>query len=461
MRRCLVPLLIALLGVPLVAPVGHAQGNAEPVREAQSARITVPYRQFKLANGLNVILHRDTRVPVVAVNVWYHVGSANEKPGRTGFAHLFEHLMFEGSKNVKEGVFDTLLEGAGGDNNGSTTNDRTNYVIDVPKNALDLALFLESDRMAYLLDTMTPERVDGQRDVVKNERRQSYENRPYGMASIELDKMLWPPTHPYSWPTIGYMEDLTAASHADVVAFFKKYYAPNNASLVIAGDIDFDRTKALVEKWFGEVPAGSVVEPIAPPAAILTEVKKKALTDRVSLPRLYLAWLTPRVYAPGDAALDMASSVLAGGKNSRLYKRLVYDMQIAQDVSAYQASGALGSSFQIVATARQGHTAAELQSAIDDELGKLRREAPTTREVQRAINQMESSFYRRMERVGGFGGKADQLNAYYAAGGGPDYFAEDLARYTSLAPSDVQAAIIEWLPPDRRVELVVEPEAKK
>ena len=463
MRRCQVLLLVALLGSPLAGTVGHAQRSAEPGREAQaqSTRITVPYRQFKLANGLNVILHQDKRVPVVAVNVWYHVGSANEKPGRTGFAHLFEHLMFEGSKNVKEGVFDTLLEGAGGDNNGSTTNDRTNYVIDVPKNALDLALFLESDRMAYLLDTMTPERVDGQRDVVKNERRQSYENRPYGMASIELDKMLWPPTHPYSWPTIGYMEDLTAASHADVVAFFKKYYAPNNASLVIAGDIDFDRTRALVEKWFGEVPGGSVVEPIAPPAAILTEVKKKTLTDRVSLPRLYLAWLTPRVYAPGDAALDMASSVLAGGKNARLYKRLVYDMQIAQDVSAYQASGALGSSFQIVATARQGHTAAELQSAIDDEIGKLRREAPTTREVQRAINQMEASFYRRMERVGSFGGKADQLNAYYAAGGGPDYFAEDLARYTSLAPSDVQAAIIEWLPPDRRVELVVEPEAKK
>jgi zinc protease len=461
MRRCQVLLLVALVGPLLAATVGHAQRSAEPGREAQSTRITVPYRQFTLANGLNVILHQDKRVPVVAVNVWYHVGSANEKPGRTGFAHLFEHLMFEGSKNVKEGVFDTLLEGAGGDNNGSTNNDRTNYVIDVPKNALDLALFLESDRMAYLLDTMTPERVNGQRDVVKNERRQSYENRPYGMASIELDKMLWPPTHPYSWPTIGYMEDLTAASHADVVAFFKKYYAPNNASLVIAGDIDFDRTKALVEKWFGEVPGGSVVEPIAPPAAILTEVKKKTLTDRVSLPRLYLAWLTPRVYAPGDAALDMASSVLAGGKNARLYKRLVYDMQIAQDVSAYQASGALGSSFQIVATARQGHTAAELQSAIDDELGKLRREAPTTREVQRAINQMEASFYRRMERVGSFGGKADQLNAYYAAGGGPDYFAEDLARYTSLAPSDVQAAIIEWLPPDRRVELVVEPEAKK
>jgi len=450
MRRCLFLLCVVLLGVLHVAQLS-----------AQSTRITVAYRQFTLPNGLNVILHRDTRVPVVAVNVWYHVGSANEKPGRTGFAHLFEHLMFEGSKNVKEGVFDTLLEGAGGDNNGSTTNDRTNYIIDVPKNALELALFLESDRMGYLLDTMSPERVNGQRDVVKNERRQSYENQPYGMASIELDKLLWPPTHPYSWPTIGYMEDLTAASHADVVEFFKKYYAPNNASLVIAGDIDLDRTRALVEKWFGEVTGGSAVEPVAPPAAILTSVKKKTLTDRVSLPRLYLAWLTPRAYAPGDAALDMVSSVLAGGKNSRLYKRLVYDTQMAQDVSAYQASGAIGSSFQIVATARQGHTIAELQTAIDDELGKLRRDPPTTRELQRAINQMEASFYRRMERVGGFGGKADQLNAYYAAGGGPDYFAEDLARYTSLSVADVQAAALEWLPLDRRVELIVEPEAKK
>ena len=313
----------------------------------------------------------------------------------------------------------------------------------------------------YLLDTMSPERVNGQRDVVKNERRQSYENRPYGQASIELDKMLWPANHPYNWPTIGYMEDLTAASYEDVVEFFKKYYAPNNASLSIAGDIDLDATQKLVEKWFSDIPGGKPVEPIAPPAAILTGVKKQTLTDRVQLPRVYLAWLTPRVFAPGDAALDMASSVLTGGKNSRLYKRLVYDTQIAQDVNAVQASGAIGSSFQIVATARPGHTVDELQKAIDEELARLRREPPDAREVQRAINQMEASFYRRMERVGGFGGKADQLNSYFVAGGGPDYFAEDLARYTSLSPSDVQAAIIDWLPPDRRVELVVLPEGKK
>src|SRR5688500_11179157 len=345
MSRRLAVIALMLLAVPL---------DAQSPAPAAPPSIQVPFRQFQLPNGLNVILHQDKTVPVVAVNVWYHVGSANEKPGRTGFAHLFEHLMFEGSKNVPEGQFDILLEAAGANNNGSTNNDRTNYVIDLPSNALELALFLESDRMAYLLDAMPPEQVNSQRDVVKNERRQSYENRPYGMASLELDKMLWPAGHPYSWPTIGHMEDLTAASHDDVVAFFKTYYAPNNATLVVAGDIDLDKTQALVEKWFAEIPRGTRVPPIALPPAQLTEVKRQTLTDQVRLPRLYLGWLTPRTYAPGDAALDVVSSVLTGGKNSRLYKRLVYDTQIAQDVSAFQQSGTLGSSFLIVATARPG-----------------------------------------------------------------------------------------------------------
>jgi len=474
MRRPHVVLAVVLAVIPLSAqspnPSSFEPGQSRPAAAArssetaspsQSTRLEVPYRLFTLANGLTVILHQDRTVPVVAVNVWYHVGSANERRGRTGFAHLFEHLMFEGSKNVKEGEFDTLLEGAGGNNNGSTTNDRTNYVIDVPSNALELALYLESDRMAYLLDAMSPERVNGQRDVVKNERRQSYENRPYGMAEIELDSMLWPENHPYNWPTIGSMEDLTAASYQDVVDFFKKYYAPNNASLVLAGDIDLDRTEALVHKWFDEVPRGAPVEPVAPPAAILTSVKKKTITDRVRLPRLYLAWITPRALAPGDAALDVVSSVLAGGKNSRLYKRLVYDTQMAQTVTAFQQSGALGSTFVITATARPGKSIADIEKVIDEELDRLRRQPPEAREVERAVNGIEASFYRAMERVGGFGGKADQLNAYYTAGGGPDYFAEDLARYTSLAPSDAQAAAIGWLPADRRVELIVEPEAQQ
>jgi zinc protease len=443
------------LALLVFAASSALQAGAQP----GEAPLEVPFRQFRLDNGLNVILHRDTSVPVVAVNVWYHVGSANEREGRTGFAHLFEHLMFEGSKDVAEGEFDTLLEAAGGSNNGSTSSDRTNYIIDIPANALELALFLESDRMGYLLDATSPTLVDGQRDVVKNERRQSYENRPYGLAELELDERLWPAGHPYHWPTIGYMEDLTAASYDDVVNFFKLYYAPNNASLVVAGDIEYDAAAKLVEKWFAEIPRGAEVAPVAPPAARLTQVERVTMKDRVRLPRLYLAWLTPRHFAPGDAALDVLASVLANGKNSRLYKRLVYDTQIAQEVTAYQSSAALGSSFQIIATARPGHTAAELQAAIDDEIERLKREPPAAREVERALNQIEASFYRQMESVGGFGGKADQLNAYFAAGGGPDFFAEDLARYEALTAGDVQSAAMEWLPLERRVELTVEPEA--
>ena len=446
---------IALTCVLLLSQaIGFAQAPAEPLQ--------VPYRQFTLPNGLTVILHQDRSVPIVAVNVWYHVGSANERPGRTGFAHLFEHLMFEGSKHVKEGEFDRLLEGAGGNNNGSTENDRTNYIIDVPSNALDLALYLESDRMGYLLDTMSPERVDGQRDVVKNERRQNYENRPYGYAFLELSKMLFPEQHPYSWPTIGYIEDLTAASHEDVVAFFKKYYAPNNASLVIAGDIDLDATQKLVEKWFSEIPKGQPVEPLAPPVApYLTDVKRKTITDQVQLPRLHLAWLTPPAYAPGDAALDIVASILSSGKNSRLFKRLVYDEQMAQNVAAFQDSQRLSGTFLIMVTARPGRTMEEIQKAIDEEIERLRREPPEAREVQRALNEIEASFYRQMERVGGFSGKAEQLNAYYFAGGDPDFFAEDLARYKAISPTDVQAAIRKWLPADRRVELIVAPEVKQ
>ena len=221
---------------------------------AQGPALSVPFTQFKLPNGLNVILHRDTSVPVVSVNVWYHVGSGNERPGRTGFAHLFEHVMFEGSMHVPEGSFDTWLEAAGGNNNGSTSNDRTNYYEDLPANALELALFLESDRMGFLLDDKAPDKINGQRDVVKNEKRQSVDNQPYGQAFIELPALLYPPGHPYSWSTIGSMEDLTAASFEDVARFFRTYYVPDNASLVIAGDIDIAATRKLVEKWFGDVP---------------------------------------------------------------------------------------------------------------------------------------------------------------------------------------------------------------
>src|SRR6266498_2473805 len=368
-------------------------------------KLDVPYTQFRLPNGLTVILHEDHSVPLVTVNMWYHVGSARERTGRTGFAHLFEHLMFMGSGHVKPGEFDSWLESTGGDNNGSTQNDRTNYWINVPANALELALFLESDRM-------------------------------------------------------GYLEDLTAASYEDVVAFFKKYYTPSNASLVVAGDIDAAAARRAVEKWFSDVKAGPLPDPMPIPAATLTAVKTKTVGDKVQLPRLYLGWLTPRHLAPGDATLDVVADVLAGGKNSRLYKRLVYDMQIAQDVSAFQASAALSSSFMVIATARPGHTAAELQKVIDAEIKKLQSEPPSAHELERSLNQIESSFYNRIERVGGFGGKADQLNSYYTETGDADWFNEDLARYRALSASDIRAAAAEFLPLDKRVELTVEPEKR-
>ena len=421
-------------------------------------KIEVPYTLFTLPNGLRVIVHEDHSVPIVTVNMWYHVGSARERPGRTGFAHLFEHLMFMGSGHVKPGEFDEWLERAGGENNGSTENDRTNYYINVPSNALELALFLESDRMAYLLDTMSPQVVDAQRDVVKNERRQSYENRPYGMADEVLGEMLFPEGHPYHWPVIGYMGDLTAATYDDVVQFFKKYYTPSNASLVIAGDIDPAKTRQLVEKWFSDVKPAPPPEPMTIPGVALTGVQKKTIADRVQLPRLYLAWVTPAHFAPGDAALDLVADTLAGGKNSRLYKRLVYDLQIAQDVAAFQQSQQLASAFQIVATPRPGHTVDEVKKVIDEELQKLQREDPTPRELERSINQIEASFYNRLERIGGFGGKGDQLNAYYTFAGDPDWFNEDLARYRAQSPSDVRAAAAQYLPLDRRVELIVEPQ---
>ncbi|MDP2885278.1 MAG: pitrilysin family protein [Ignavibacteria bacterium] len=425
---------------------------------AQELRINVPYTQFTLPNGLTVILHVDRSTPRVSVNTWYHVGSGNEKPGRTGFAHLFEHLMFMGSKNVATGKFDEWLEAAGADNNGSTTSDRTNYYEDLPSNALELALFLDSDRMGYLAEAMSPKAVDAQRDIVKNERRQSYENRPYGMSSLVLEENLYPPTHPYHWPTIGSMADLSAASFEDVVQFFKTYYSPNNASLTIAGDIDVEKTKVLVEKWFGEIPRGQPVPLIDAPPAFLAEEKRLAFEDRVQLPRLYMAWIAPALFSPGDAELDILANILTGGKNSRLYKRLVYDLQIAQDVSAFQESQKQVSSFQVVATARTGHTLAEIEKVIQEEIDRIKNEFPSKREVDRAVNQYESSFTNRLERVSG---KTDQLNAYFTATGNPDYFNEDLARYKAIDPDDVRACVQTYLRDDGRVVLSVVPKGKK
>jgi len=434
-------------------------------RQTTPPRLSVPYTKFTLPNGLTVILHEDHSVPQVAVNVWYHVGSAREKPGRTGFAHLFEHLMFEGSGHVKEGEFDTLLESAGGTNNGSTTEDRTNYYETVPSNALDIALFLESDRMGYLLDVLTPEHVNGQREVVKNERRQSYENQPYGKAYLRIPELLYPPAHPYHWPVIGYMDDLNAATAGDVTEFFKRYYAPGNASLVIAGDIDPAQVRQRVEYWFRDVkpaPEGSTVPPLTVAPAALTGVVKETMTDAVQLPRIYLCWLTPALYAPGDAALDAVSGILTGGKKSRLYERLVYDLQLAQDVEASQNSSALQSIYLIEVTARPSADPAEATLArivgiIDEELNKLRQTAPSARELERFRNGREAAFYSGLEQINQ---KADQLNGYFTMTGNPDYFAQDLGRYQALKPQDVRAAVEQWLPAGRRLELSILPERK-
>ncbi len=427
------------------------------IATAGDGRLSVPYTRFALPNGLDVVLHEDHAVPSVAVNIWYHVGSGREKPGRTGFAHLFEHIMFEGSKNVPEGKFDEWLEAAGGDNNGTTTTDRTNYFENVPSNALELPLFLESDRMGFLVDAMTPAKVDGQRDVVKNVRRQSYENRPYGLASILLSENLYPPDHPYHWPTIGSMDDLTAASFDDVVEFFKKYYVPGNASLVIAGDIDPAGARALVERWFSDVPGGNPVPPQPAPVAYLTEEKRIVHEDKVQVPRLYIAWNSPPLYAPGDAELDILASVLTAGKNSRLYKRLVYDMQIAQDVTASQASSGLASTFQIIVTARAGHGLSEIETVVNEEIRKVKAETPSQREVDRAVNQYEASFLDRLENIGT---KADLLNSYLTSTGNPDFFNEDLARYKALDPKDIQSVAVTTLRENGRVVLSIVPEGK-
>ena len=403
-------------------------------------RLSVPYEMFRLPNGLTVIVHEDHSAPIVSVNCWYHVGSGRETPGRTGFAHLFEHLMFEGSKNVPEGAFDRWLEAVGGDNNGSTQNDRTNYWENAPANALEMPLFLESDRMGFLLDAMSPAKVDGQRDVVKNERRQGVENQPYGRVEDLMPPALFPKDHPYSWPVIGSMTDLSAASYQDVVDFFKQWYGPANASLVVAGDVDAGEVRRLAEKWFSTVPKSEPVDPIVPRPVVLREEKRLVLEDAVQLPRLYVAWVTPPAFAPADAPLDAAAAVLASGKNSRLYKRLVYELQVAQDVAAVQDSNALASTFTIEVTARAGHGLEEILRLVDEELLRLQSEPPTERETTRFQNQTEAAFFDRLERVGGFGGKADQLNAYYFRTGNPDYFEEDLARYRALGPTDVQAA---------------------
>ena len=417
--------------------------------------LTLPFTKRTLANGLDVIVHEDHHVPIVAVNIWYHVGSKDERPGRTGFAHLFEHLMFEGSEHHNTGYFPPLQQ-AGGAVNGSTNTDRTNYWEVVPTSAIDLALWMESDRMGYLLPAVTPERFETQRDVVLNERRQNYENRPYGFALMAMAAALFPEDHPYHWLTIGSADDIRAMRLEDVQAFFRTYYHPANASLTLAGDIETGRAFDLAERYFGDLAPGPRPVPMRRTAELAREVRL-VLEDRVEMPRLYMAWLSPAMFGKDDAELDLLADLLANGKTSRLYRTLVYERRVALDVSAYQSSRELAGFFLLVATAAPGRSLTDIAAIIDVELQQVREAGPSESEMERARAQVEAHFMYRLQTVGGFGGKSDQLNAYNVLRGDPGIFSADLSRYREATTASVRDAARHFLGFDRRVILSVVP----
>jgi zinc protease len=398
----------------------------------------ITFTKETLANGLDVIVHEDHHAPLVAVSVWYHVGSKNERPGLTGFAHLFEHLMFEGSAHQPHGYFEPLQQ-AGGSVNGSTSADRTNYWEVVPRDAAELAIWMEADRMGWMLPAVTETRFQTQREVVLNERRQNYENRPYGLAQFALFEALFPPAHPYHWSTIGDPADLRAASLDDVHAFFQRFYHPGNASLAIAGDIDPGVAFALARRWFDEIPAGPAVAPVLTPADD-EPARRVMIYDRVELPRLHLAWRTSALFAPGDAALDLLGDILANGRTSRLYRRLILDERLVADVAAQLGSGELGGIFLMVATAAGGQSLDRIAALVQEEIARLADAGPTAEEIERDRRQAEASFVYRLQTLGGFGGRADQLNAYNVYLGTPGYFDRDLQRYLDVRADDLTNA---------------------
>lgn len=424
-------------------------------RAVIGTRMQIAHTKHTLANGLDVIIHEDHDLPIVAVNLWYHVGSKNERPGLTGFAHLFEHLMFEGSQHHDSGYFPPLQE-VGASLNGSTNADRTNYWEVVPTSGLDRALWMESDRMGWLLPALTPQKLAKQRDVVLNERRQNYENRPYGLAGIAISSALYAPTHPYHWPTIGAAEDIRAASFDDVRAFFARYYHPGNASLVLAGDIETARGLDLAQAYFGDIQAGLPVDPVSGPPDPNTGEVRLLIEDRIELPRLYLAWTSPALFADGDAAHDLVAEVLSHGRTSRLYRTLVYEKRVALDVIAVQQSREIGGLFQVIATAAPGVSLTELDTLIQQEMATLSTGGPTAEELSRSLTQAEAQFIFRLQTVGGFNGKSDQLNAYNIYMDDPGYFQADLDRYVRLTAAEVAAAAA-TLSTDRRVALSVVP----
>lgn len=404
----------------------------------------IPFTRRTLANGLDVVVHEDRALPIVAVNLWYHVGSKNEQVGRTGFAHLFEHLMFEGSAHHDSGYF-APLQRAGASLNGSTSADRTNYWEVVPVGALDLALWLESDRMGHLLPALTTKKFETQREVVLNERRQNYENRPYGMASIAIADALYDEAHPYRWPTIGFADDLRAATLDEVHTFFSTYYHPGNASLVLAGDIDTETAFDLAERYFGDIPAGPDVAPVTAPVPVLDADRCLLLEDRVELPRLYMAWHSPALFTEGDADLDLVAEILGGGKTSRLYRRLVVERRLATEVTVVQGSRELTSLFQAVATAAPDVTLDALRDAMLEEFLAVCETPVADDELARARVQAEAHFIYRLQTVGGFSGKSDQLNAYNVYCGDPGYIGRDLARYRDATAARMHDTASRWL----------------
>ena len=421
--------------------------------------MNIAYSKHTLANGLDVLIHEDRSCPIVSVNIWYHVGSKNEVPGRTGFAHFFEHLMFEGSEHYDKGYFPPL-QGAGALLNGSTNADRTNYWEVVPTSAFELALWMESDRMGFLLPALTAAKFENQRDVVLNERRQSYENRPYGLAPIAMLAALYPADHPYHWPTIGEIADLRAARVEEVREFFATYYHPANASLSIAGDVDTSEALDLVVRYFGDLAPGPAVAGVHPAPPQLVGETRLLIEDRVELPRLYLAWMSPSMFAHEDAELDLAADILANGKTSRLYRRLVYELRAATDVSAAQNSREAGGFVQVAATAAPGRTLAELERVIVEEIARLATEGPTDDEIERGRVQAEAQFIYRLQTVGGFGGKSDQLNAYNVFLKDPGFFERDLARYHEVTAESLRAAVARYLTNANRIALSVVPAGK-
>lgn len=396
--------------------------------------LDLKYEKYKLNNGLEVILYQDNSLPSVAVNIWYMVGSANETPGKTGFAHLFEHMMFQGSENIpKEGHFRFIQE-AGGNLNGSTSIDRTNYYETLPSNYLELALWLESDRMGFMLPGLTQEKLDNQKDVVMNERRQRYDNQPYGLSWEILFSNLFSEGHPYSWPTIGWMKDIEKFELDDVRNFFRTYYTPNNASLIIGGNFEIPTAKEIIEKYFCEIPSGEPIKDVIVEKQELKETKKIVHKDNVQLPRIYLAWHTDKAFSENDASLDILSEILSSGKSSRLFKSLVFDKQIAQDISSFQYSAKYAGSFIVASTAKPNVDLEEIKKEIFDRINDLIENGINDEELTRAKNGVISSFVFSLQKLDTI---VDHMNHYNFYLGEPNYFAKDLSRYENVSAVDV------------------------